>query len=439
MQGAVQDKSSFDVLKTSEVDIHLELRKIMLDDGPSLVIADEGHMIKNPKTKLATFANMLSTKARICLTGYPLQNRLEEYWTMVDFCFPRYLGALSDFRNNYVNPIKNGLYADSSPQDRRTSTLMMRTLQKLLDKLVDRRDSNILSHQLPRKVEYVISCPLTEMQTQLYENYLAAFLGIGRGQEFTNLSSNEKLFQHGMLLLTICNHPAVCRMVLDGHLQQQGSSGARRRILLQDDTLDLSDIEVVDKRNRDAPIGGDAVLADADSELGQQIAHDDWCRDIFAAHSVQPTLDRVVVPEIDGIRQPTYSTKVLLVLEIIRQSVRLGEKVLVFSRSIPTLDYLQFIVEATSAAAVDGEAAPKPLRIDGHTPTTKRSAIIDEFNAPGSRHLVFFISSGTGSIGINLVSASHVILFDIGWNLLYNDQAVARAYQYSQKQRVYVY
>ncbi|KAJ2713870.1 hypothetical protein H4R23_005880 [Coemansia sp. Cherry 401B] len=439
MQGAVQDKSSFDVLKTSEVDIHLELRKIMLDDGPSLVIADEGHMIKNPKTKLATFANMLSTKARICLTGYPLQNRLEEYWTMVDFCFPRYLGALSDFRNNYVNPIKNGLYADSSPQDRRTSTLMMRTLQKLLDKLVDRRDSNILSHQLPRKVEYVISCPLTEMQTQLYENYLAAFLGIGRGQEFTNLSSNEKLFQHGMLLLTICNHPAVCRMVLDGHLQQQGSSGARRRILLQDDTLDLSDIEVVDKRNRDAPIGGDAVLADADSELGQQIAHDDWCRDIFAAHSVQPTLDRVVVPEIDGIRQPTYSTKVLLVLEIIRQSVRLGEKVLVFSRSIPTLDYLQFIVEVAGVAAVDGEEAPKPLQIDGHTPTTKHSAIINEFNVPGSRHLVFFISSGTGSIGINLVSASHVILFDIGWNLLYNDQAVARAYQYSQKQRVYVY
>ncbi|KAJ1839486.1 hypothetical protein LPJ70_005044 [Coemansia sp. RSA 2708] len=222
MQGAVQDKSSFDVLKTSEVDIHLELRKIMLDDGPSLVIADEGHMIKNPKMKLATFANMLSTKARICLTGYPLQNRLEEYWAMVDFCFPWYLGALSDFHYNYVNLIKNGLYANSSLQDRQMSTLMMRTLQKLLDKLVDRHDSNILLHQLPRKVEYIISCPLTEMQTQLYENYLVAFLGICQGQEFTNLSRNEKLFQHGMLLLMICNHPA-------------------------DDMLDLSNIEVVDK------------------------------------------------------------------------------------------------------------------------------------------------------------------------------------------------
>ncbi|KAJ2391298.1 hypothetical protein H4S02_001410, partial [Coemansia sp. RSA 2611] len=60
------------------------------------------------------------------------------------------------------------------------STLMMRTLQKLLDKLVDRRDSNILSHQLLHKVEYVISCLLTEMQMQLYDNYLVTFLGIGR-------------------------------------------------------------------------------------------------------------------------------------------------------------------------------------------------------------------------------------------------------------------
>ncbi|KAJ2299660.1 hypothetical protein IWW55_004126 [Coemansia sp. RSA 2706] len=127
------------------------------------------------------------------------------------------------------------------------STLMMRTLQKLLDKLVDRRDSNILSHQLLHKVEYVISCLLTEMQMQLYDNYLVTFLGIGRGQEFTNLSSNEKLFQHGMLLLMICNHLAVCCMVLNGHLQQQESSGACRHILLQDDMLDLLDIEVIDK------------------------------------------------------------------------------------------------------------------------------------------------------------------------------------------------
>ncbi|KAJ1745201.1 hypothetical protein LPJ58_006282, partial [Coemansia sp. RSA 1591] len=318
---------------------------------------------------------------------------------MVDFCFPGYLGNISDFRNNYVNPIKNGLYADSSPADRRMSTLMMRTLQKLLDKLVDRRDSNILSHQLPRKVEYVISCPLTAMQTSLYERYLAAFLGIMPGVQNTSLSSNEKLFRHGMVLLTICNHPAVCRTLLDLHRQQRESKGSKHRVLLQDDTLDLSDSEMVTRRNSNSRAEDDAMLVDADSEFGQQIAHEEWCRDVYAAHTNKSTLDGATKLDIEEFKQPAHCTKVLMMLDIIRQSVRLGERVLVFSRSIPTLDYLQWITE----------------------------------------HYVFFISSGTGSIGINLVAASRVILFDIGWNPLYDDQAVARAYRYGQKKRVYVY
>ncbi|KAJ2118920.1 hypothetical protein IW147_006243, partial [Coemansia sp. RSA 720] len=439
MHGAVYGKSSFGSAKSANDKAWQELRMIMLDNGPSLVIADEGHTIKNPKTKLAMLANMLPTKARICLTGYPLQNNLEEYWTMVDFCFPGYLGNISDFRNNYVHPIKNGLYADSSPADRRMSTLMMRTLQKLLDKLVDRRDSIILSHQLPRKVEYVISCPLTAMQTSLYERYLAAFLGIMPGVQNTTLSSNEKLFRHGMVLLTICNHPAVCRTLLDLHRQQRESKGSKHRVLLQDDTLDLSDSEMANRRNSNSRAEGDAMLVDADSEFGQQIAHEEWCRDIFSAHTSKSTLDSATALEIEEFKQPAHCTKVLMMLDIIRQSVRLGERVLVFSRSIPTLDYLQWITEVTGAAAGNNDNAPKALRIDGHTPTHKRSAIIDKFNSPGSRHYVFFISSGTGSIGINLVAASRVILFDIGWNPLYDDQAVARAYRYGQKKRVYVY
>ncbi|KAJ2450023.1 carbamoyl-phosphate synthase (glutamine-hydrolyzing) cpa2 [Coemansia sp. RSA 2336] len=404
MQGAEFNKSSFSALE-AESNAQQELKKIMLDDGPSLVIADEGHMIKNPATKLAMFANMLKTKARICLTGYPLQNRLEEYWTMVNFCFPGYLGGINDFRNNYVNPIKNGLYVDSSPIDRRMSILKMRTLQKLLEKLVDRKDSALLTHQLPRKVEYVIACPLTQLQIQLYLRYLEVFLGVRSSADTTNISSKNNLFQHGMTLMTICNHPAVCRAAMQ--LQQQNKR------VLEDDTIEL----------------GNASLA----------IDTTWFQDIFAAHSDQTTMDGLSTATVDEFKLPAYSTKALLMLDIIRQSVKLGEKVLVFSRSISTLDYLQWLVETTGAAAVDEQPAAKTLRIDGQTPTSMRSQIIDQFNAPASRHNVFFISSGTGSIGINLVAASRVIIFDIGWNPLYDDQAVARAYRYGQKRRVYVY
>ncbi|KAJ1676913.1 hypothetical protein EV182_007251, partial [Spiromyces aspiralis] len=73
------------------------------------------------------------------------------------------------------------------------------------------------------------------------------------------------------------------------------------------------------------------------------------------------------------------------------------------------------------------------------TPVTARQDMINDFNHPQSDISLFLISSRTGSLGINLVAASRVIIFDVGWNPLYDEQAIARAYRYGQKRRVYVY
>ncbi|KAJ1828843.1 hypothetical protein LPJ56_000832, partial [Coemansia sp. RSA 2599] len=194
---------------------------------PNLVIADKGHCIKNSDTQLSRICKMLKTKARICLTGYPLQNRLEEYWTMVDFCFPSFLGDLADFRNRYVHPINNGLYKDSTPADKRQSTMFMKTLQQLLEGVVHRRDSSLLYKQLPRKVEYFILCPLTDIQHQLYSQYLTHAVGpdeAGGGDASSSSSSSRKndgLFSHGSILMTICNHPAVFQASIDASKRQR--------------------------------------------------------------------------------------------------------------------------------------------------------------------------------------------------------------------------
>ncbi|KAI8321548.1 hypothetical protein GQ54DRAFT_261630, partial [Martensiomyces pterosporus] len=407
-----------------------EFKKYLLDDGPCLIIADEGHNIKNPKTQLASLANMLKSKSRICLTGYPLQNNLEEYWTMVDFCFPNYLGDLSDFRNAYINPIKNGMYADSTSADKRVSTIRMKTLQRLLETLVDRRDSSVLHHQLPRKVEYIISCPLTPLQMELYTAYLAGFVSLELASGASDLeastrmnsySANTRLFQHGAMLLTICNHPSVCLAAIKEQQRQiEMQNGLERPSSAKLDSTSFA--------------GG----------VGQRSVKDEWCKPIFDRHMEQAPLEGAVEKQqVVDLKLPTHSTKAMLVLQIIRKSAQAGERVLVFSRSIPTLDYLQWMVEAAGVAAgpnKTGAASSKTtLRIDGQTPVNSRQGLIDKFNAPSSPYYVFFISSGTGSIGINLVAASRVILYDIGWNPLYDEQAVARAYRYGQRRRVYVY
>lgn len=55
-------------------------------------------------------------------------------------------------------------------------------------------------------------------------------------------------------------------------------------------------------------------------------------------------------------------------------------------------------------------------RLDGHTPTSQRQRLVDAFNSPYSQSFLFLLSSKAGGVGLNLVGASHLVLYDIDWN-----------------------
>lgn len=55
-------------------------------------------------------------------------------------------------------------------------------------------------------------------------------------------------------------------------------------------------------------------------------------------------------------------------------------------------------------------------RLDGQTPVSQRQKLVDRFNGQYSTDFIFLLSSKAGGVGLNLVGASHLILYDIDWN-----------------------
>ncbi|KAK3751794.1 hypothetical protein QZH41_013249, partial [Actinostola sp. cb2023] len=107
-----------------------------------------------------------------------------------------------------------------------------------------------------------------------------------------------------------------------------------------------------------------------------------------------------------------------------------NERVVVVSNYTQTLDIIQRLCQVREYTFV---------RLDGSTPTAKRQSIVDRFNTKYSKDFVFLLSSKAGGVGLNLIGASRLILYDIDWNPANDLQAMARVWRDGQKKKVHIY
>jgi SNF2 family DNA or RNA helicase len=127
--------------------------------------------------------------------------------------------------------------------------------------------------------------------------------------------------------------------------------------------------------------------------------------------------------------KPDASGKMLTLQQLLRIFTDQGDKTLVFSQWTRMLDIIEDFVKARGW---------EYRRLDGSTPLPNRQKYVDEFNNTPAVQL-FLISSKAGGLGLNLKSASKVIIFDMNWNPTVDQQAQDRAYRYGQTEHVSVY
>ncbi|MBV9207989.1 MAG: DEAD/DEAH box helicase, partial [Actinobacteria bacterium] len=181
------------------------------------VVCDEAQNIKNHATKQAQAVRGLPAGARIALTGTPVENRLSELWSIMEFTNPGLLGPAGKFRERFAIPIERHGSPDAAQALKRmTQPFVLRRLKT---------DKTIIS-DLPDKQEMKVWCNLTPEQASLYQATVADMLS--RIEDAADDISRRGLVLATMAKLKqVCNHPA--HLLADGS-RLPGRSGKLARL-----------------------------------------------------------------------------------------------------------------------------------------------------------------------------------------------------------------
>jgi hypothetical protein len=169
-------------------------RDMLTDVLWDVVALDEAQQIKNPSAQAALTASELKSAARIALTGTPVENRLSELWSIMNFANPGLLGPFSRFKDRYVTPVERGGDQDAA-----------RRLRQVTAPFLLRRLKSDVATELPAKQESIVACTLTPEQESLYRQAVLSTLDAGID---SGMARRGRILKLLTALKQICNHPA---------------------------------------------------------------------------------------------------------------------------------------------------------------------------------------------------------------------------------------
>ncbi|POS81542.1 SNF2 super family protein [Diaporthe helianthi] len=362
----------------TQISKRLDLEPLILE-SPSIVIGDEAHLLKNEHSKRSSIASRFKTHTRIALTGSPLANNVDEYYAMIQWVAPGFLGHKQWFNSEYSRPIATGLYENSSRAEKTKAKIRLAALTKLVAPKVHRRTIATLKDSLQPKTEYIVYLDIRSVQRTVYQSYLTVAREAAGGEHPTLMWALTRNL--GLLLA----HPSILEMSLKKKLEESTDSK-----------------QGGSKENKEDPIAP------------------------LPPHVITTTLNMLTA-------QPAYgdlssSFKMLALFKIVEETTKLGENILVFSQSIPSLNFIEKVCRQRRLAY---------KRLDGKTDVNKRQKQVKEFNEGTGQ--VYLISTTAGGVGLNIYGANRVVIFDFQHNPVHEQQAIGRAYRIGQTKPVIVY
>jgi SWI/SNF-related matrix-associated actin-dependent regulator 1 of chromatin subfamily A len=363
---------------------------------PMVAVFDEGHKMKNPKTKLYRDLLRITATWRLVLSGTPVQNNLMEMIALLQFVEPNLfqdhfenLEALFNQKVSLTAVSKGALLHSERVARART----------ILEPFILQRRKEQVLQDLPPKTTRVVTCKMDPVQETIYRSYERRFRKSDSQDPSTRVKEGRDNDTNNVWiqLRKAAIHPQLFRRFFKDRDVEKMAEVLMKRVPQSE----------LKQPRLDHLINELKALSDFELHL--------WCRDYKCINNYD-------LPDDSW----TDCAKVKALLELVRGYQANGDRALIFTRFAKVIEILG---ECLASEGIEY------LSLQGNTDVSARQELINEFNADETIP-VFLLTTGSGGTGINLTAANKVIIFDQSDNPQDDIQAENRAHRLGQTRPV---
>eukprot|EP00029_Vermamoeba_vermiformis_P000102 TRINITY_DN1010_c0_g1_i1.p1 TRINITY_DN1010_c0_g1~~TRINITY_DN1010_c0_g1_i1.p1 ORF type:complete len:969 (+),score=222.02 TRINITY_DN1010_c0_g1_i1:132-3038(+) len=411
------------------------------------VILDEAQTIKDRTTRTARAAFCLQAERHWCVTGTPIQNKLDDLFSLLHFLRVRPYGEHNWWNQIIMKPIRN--------RDERGFTRLQTILQTImLRRTKDQQINNQPIVSLPPRNVAMHVCDFSDQEREFYKQ-----LWDSSKSKFDELFTNGTVLNNYAHILEIllrlrqaCDHPQLVvesRLKTKRRLEQAAedassevSAPAEAQQSQEESTQvaapvqDAAFEDVLSYFDLDMQLGleeENAVLNNENNVLQNEnnVLQNDNVLNHDNVLNNEPVLqNESSIIQADG---RSRSAKIEALTSQLKElyygaNAQPSDKCIIFSQWTSMLDMLEEPL---------AQLGLKFCRLDGAMAQHQREQAVKDFNSKPEIQL-FLISMKAGGLGLNLVSANRVFLLDPWWNPSTEEQAIDRVHRIGQTKTVYV-
>ncbi|KAF3765676.1 hypothetical protein M406DRAFT_257710 [Cryphonectria parasitica EP155] len=378
------------------------------------IVLDEAHWIRNSGTKQYRAVDGLSSRNRWCLTGTPIQNKIDDIASLAGFLRLSPFLTKAEFQKHILAPLSQGGPDFAKPLRGYLEAYCLRRTEKRLN--------------LPRSFERIVQLDISPEERSLYDDILTKL----RREVDDLVSTGHELRRYNKLFTAILKLRMLCNLGTFSIDQRAASLPGQKEHDVSCERCSASDEDITLLLRSFSfcpdcgqPLDFSSSSGSYPSPSNSGMDSDKQSTDMLRPHPANPKLRR------DGSMTPSqqhFSTKLSAVVQNISES-NLGIKHIVFSYWISTHNQLAQLLRQQNITYV---------RVDGETSYSDRSKNLKAFREE-PQVTVLLMSIETGALGLNLTAASSVHIVEPQWNPSVEEQAVARALRMGQTKEVTIF